>query len=134
MAHEWAFDGADGVAQPLVLTSRVISHLRAITLLSVLWLFPSLLLAATPVLTGRVADSRGKPITGASVSVQTEDGRTKALVTTMRRASREISGGFIWRSGTMAIEACARRQFRCPAAPTIFIKSTTIRLPPAIPA
>ena len=55
--------------------------------------FPCLLLAATPVLTGRVADSAGKPISRASVRVQTEDGRTVDLLTDSRGAFRvEISG------------------------------------------
>src|SRR4029079_538264 len=51
---------------------------------------------AVPVLTGRVADSRGKPITGAIVRVQTDDGRAPTeLATDNRGAFRaEIKGAF----------------------------------------
>jgi hypothetical protein len=55
----------------------------------------SLFLAAAPVLTGRVTDARGKPITGAIVRVQTDDGRTNDLATDNRGAFRiEINGRF----------------------------------------
>src|SRR2546422_5871006 len=55
----------------------------------------TLFLAAMPVLSGRVADSRGKPLAGASVHVQTDDGRTTDLVTDSRGAFRvEITGRF----------------------------------------
>jgi outer membrane receptor protein involved in Fe transport len=52
-------------------------------------------LAAVPVLTGRVADSRGKPLPGAAVRVQMEGGRSTELITDNRGAFRvEISGRF----------------------------------------
>jgi hypothetical protein len=41
----------------------------------------ALLLAATPVLSGRVTDARGKAISGATVQVQMDDGRTTQLTT-----------------------------------------------------
>ena len=53
------------------------------------------LLAATPVLTGRIADSRGKPLAGAEVRVHIEDGRTVDGMTDGRGAFRiEIAGRF----------------------------------------
>src|SRR3954470_7149837 len=55
----------------------------------------ALFLAAAPVLTGRVADSKGKGIPGAQVHVQAEDGRTRDLVTDSRGSFRvEIGGKF----------------------------------------
>jgi hypothetical protein len=50
--------------------------------------FLALFLAATPVLAGRVADSRGKPIAGATVRIQAEDGRSAEVVTDSRGAFR----------------------------------------------
>jgi len=58
-----------------------------------LWLLPSLLLAAGPVLVGRVLDSRGKGISDAAVLVQTEDGRTAEVLTDSHGGFRiEVSG------------------------------------------
>ena len=51
------------------------------------------LLAASPVLAGRVADSHGKPIAGATVRIQAEDGRTAEVVTDNRGAFRLEIGG-----------------------------------------
>lgn len=51
------------------------------------------LLAASPVLAGRVADSHGKPIAGATVRIQAEDGRTAEVVTDNRGAFRLEVGG-----------------------------------------
>jgi hypothetical protein len=60
-----------------------------------LWLIPSLALAAAPIITGRIADSRGKPITGATVRVQNEDGRSAEFVTDSHGAFRvQASGRF----------------------------------------
>jgi hypothetical protein len=54
-----------------------------------------LFLAATPTLAGHVSDSRGKPLSGAVVQIQVEDGRLTELVTDSRGAFRtEISGRF----------------------------------------
>jgi hypothetical protein len=53
------------------------------------------LLAATSFLAGRVSDSRGKPIAGASVRVYTEGGQTTEFVTDSRGGFRAgISGRF----------------------------------------
>src|SRR5262245_29672547 len=55
----------------------------------------ALLLAATPVLSGRVTDSRGKPVPGATVRVQLEDGRSTQLTTDARGDFRvEANGRF----------------------------------------
>jgi hypothetical protein len=55
----------------------------------------SLFLAAIPILTGRIADSRGKPLPGATVRVQAEDGRITDRVTDSRGIFRiEASGRF----------------------------------------
>jgi hypothetical protein len=55
----------------------------------------ALFLAAAPILAGRIADSRGKPLPGASVRVQAEDGRVIGVTTDSRGAFRiEISGKF----------------------------------------
>ncbi len=66
---------------------------KFLCLLCLLCLLPSLLLAAGPVLVGRVLDSHGKGISDATVRVQTEDGRTVDVVTDNHGAFRiEVSG------------------------------------------
>jgi len=61
--------------------------------LCLLWFVPYLLAGA--IVSGRIADPAGKPIPGASVRVQTEDGRKTDLVTDNRGIFRaEISGRF----------------------------------------
>jgi hypothetical protein len=55
----------------------------------------SLFLAATPILSGRIADSRGKPLADATVRVLAEDGRATTFITDSRGVFRvEISGKF----------------------------------------
>jgi len=52
-------------------------------------------LLAIPILTGRVVDSRGKPVAGALVRIQTEDGRTTDRQTDSRGTFRiEVGGRF----------------------------------------
>src|SRR5690349_13153867 len=52
-------------------------------------------LAAMPVLTGRIADSRDRPLSGASVRVRSEDGRVIEQITDNRGAFRvEVAGKF----------------------------------------
>jgi len=58
--------------------------------------FLSLFLAAAPILTGRIADSRGRPLVGATVRIQMDDGRATDRVTDNR--------------GVFRIEAVARFQ------------------------
>jgi Carboxypeptidase regulatory-like domain/TonB dependent receptor len=59
-----------------------------------MWSVP-FLLAAPAIVSGRIADPNGKPIPGANVRVQTEDGRKTDLVTDSRGTFRaEISGRF----------------------------------------
>src|ERR671925_297567 len=57
--------------------------------------FLALFLAASPVLTGRVTDSRGKPIPDARVRIQTDDGKTAEVVTDNHGSYRlEVNGRF----------------------------------------
>jgi hypothetical protein len=61
----------------------------------VLEYFLAVFLAASPLLMGRVTDSRGKPIPDATVRVQTENGRTTQTITDSRGNYRiEVSGIF----------------------------------------
>jgi Carboxypeptidase regulatory-like domain/TonB dependent receptor-like, beta-barrel len=63
-------------------------------LLCFLWFVP-FLVAAPAIISGRVSDPNGKPISGASVRVQSEDGRKTDLVTDNRGTFRaEITGRF----------------------------------------
>ncbi|HSU88228.1 MAG TPA: carboxypeptidase-like regulatory domain-containing protein, partial [Terriglobia bacterium] len=51
--------------------------------------------AASPVLMGRVTDSRGKPIPDARVRLQTDDGKTTEVVTDGHGSYRlEVNGRF----------------------------------------
>src|SRR5438876_4639191 len=78
---------------------QIISHFEPrlsklfLCLLCFSWLIPSAF--ASAILSGRVTDSHGKPISAARVQIQTDNGRTTELVTDSRRAFRaEVNGKF----------------------------------------
>ena len=53
----------------------------------------TVLAAGMPILTGRITDSRGKPIPDATVRIQTDDGRTAEVLTDSRGNYRIEAGG-----------------------------------------
>src|SRR6185369_4840991 len=65
---------------------------RVFVLCAFLWLTPSLALA-TPIITGRITDTHGKTITGATVLVQNDDGRSAEFVTDNHGIFRAQAGG-----------------------------------------